>query len=103
MKFQLIPIIDRMLQLYAEPPSPIRFQKYLGMLQGDTKGDLALPIGGNNPMAKQHVSDKLNELKELGAEEIIKNALAEVNKIFKEENKHGTFKIHWLSQPKPGT
>jgi hypothetical protein len=85
MTFKVLPIIDLMLQLYSEPPSPARFQKYLALLQGDSRGDLVLPIGGYNPMAKGHIQQKLFELKELGAEQIMSDTLQNVNPDPKEE------------------
>lgn len=69
-----MPILDRMVALYEQPPTPARFQTYLAMLQGNTKGDMVLPIGGYNPMAKPHVLDKLKALQALGAEEIATQA-----------------------------
>jgi hypothetical protein len=70
MKFQVIPVIDAMLELYQKPLAPARFRDYLKLLQGDTKDDLALPLGGFNPMAKEHARQKLQELKALDAEAI---------------------------------
>lgn len=80
MKFQVIPVIDTMLELYQKPLTPARFQDYLKLLQGETKGDLALPLGGFNPMAKEHAREKLQELKTLGAEEIAAEVSLDLNK-----------------------
>lgn len=60
-----------MLDLYQNPRTVERFQEYITTLQGNTKGDLTIPISGYNPMAKAHISLKLNELKDLQAEQII--------------------------------
>ena len=79
MPFKLLPILDILIDLYKKPRTPDRFQAYLKTLQGDTKSDLAVPISGFNPMAKAHLLDRLHELKELGAEEIIKHTLIELN------------------------
>ncbi len=79
MKFVLVPIIEQMEGLYRKPISEARFHEYLAMLQGTKKGDLVLPIGGFNPMAKAHVSQKLAALKALGAEEIIEDVAKELN------------------------
>lgn len=76
MNFELLPILDLMLDFYEKPRDLGRFQAYLALLQGDTKGDLAVPIGGFNPMAKAHVLDKLRELKALNAEKIMAETLA---------------------------
>lgn len=79
MKFELLPVVDIMIELYLQPRSPERFQKYLTVLQGDKKGDLALPLSGYNPMAKEHVLNKLYELKELDAEGLMATALQDLN------------------------
>ncbi|MFK7971485.1 MAG: hypothetical protein AB8F95_14035 [Bacteroidia bacterium] len=65
--------------LYEKPISSERFQLYIGMLQGNTKGDLSLPIGGYNPMAKEHVLEKLIALEELGAEGVMQDVINEYN------------------------
>ena len=70
MTAELLPIIETMLDFYQKPRTPERFQAYLQLLQGSTKNDLALPIGGFNPMGKEHVSEKLIELQKIDAERI---------------------------------
>ncbi len=79
MTFELLPVIDMMLELYASPRDINRFKEYLSLLQGDTKGDLALPLGGFNPMGKEHVIAKLQELKALNAESVIQRTLSTLN------------------------
>lgn len=79
MQFELIPILSVMEELYETPRSPARFQEYLAKLQGGTKGDMALPIGGFNPMAKEHILEKIHELQALQAEELIREVLVELN------------------------
>lgn len=79
MTFELLPIIDLMIDFYEQPKTFQRFQEYLKTLQGDTEGDLAIPISGFNPMAKEHLLDKLQELKILGAEQIIEKILNDLN------------------------
>jgi hypothetical protein len=92
MTFELLPTIDIMIDLYEKPRTFERFQAYLKTLQGDTKGDLVVPIGGFNPMAKEHLLDRLKDLKSLGAEQIITEILNDLkdndfskksNRIFK--------------------
>ncbi len=80
MIFELLPIVDKMLEIYQKPRTFDRFQDYLTLLQGETKGDLAVPISGFNPMAKEHVVEKLLELKALNTEQIIENTIFELNK-----------------------
>jgi hypothetical protein len=75
----LIPVIDIMIDLYEQPRTLERFQAYLKTLQSDKKGDLSVPISGFNPMAKEYLLDKLEELKNLGAEQIIQEILNGLN------------------------
>lgn len=79
MTFELLPVLDIMLNLYQKPRSNDRFQEYLKILRGNTKDDLIMPIGGFNPMAKEHILDKLYELKALNAEAIIQDVAALLN------------------------
>lgn len=79
MKFQIRPILSEIKDLYSKPISTERFKEYISKLQGDTKGDLALPISGFNPMAKNHILTKIDELERIGAEEIMKETIEEFN------------------------
>ena len=63
------------------------------MLQGETKGDLAFPISGFNPMAKEHVLDQLKEFKKIGAEQIMEDALADINIRFRSHFPNRRFKV----------
>ena len=85
MSFQLRPILYDIKELYSKPRSPQRFQEYLAMLQGNTKGDLALPIVGFNPMAKEHILEKIGQLEDLQAEELIADVLQRLNTIEKDQ------------------
>jgi hypothetical protein len=80
MEFVLLPVVDEMLKIYSLPQDFARFQAYLKLLQGNTKDDVALPIGGFNPMAKEQAISRLKELKDLDAEEIIRQTLGELNR-----------------------
>lgn len=80
MLFKLYPIIDTMLDFYSKPRSMERFQDYLKILQGDSKDDMTVPVQNFNPMAKEHVAEKLQHLKQLKAEELIASVLEELNK-----------------------
>ncbi len=93
MIFQLLPTTDTMLELYQKPRSIERFNEYLQLLQGDTKNDLAFPIMGFNPMAKEHVVKKLLELKELGAEKIIQETIDELNATSPNNSVKNIFKV----------
>ncbi len=80
MQFRLIPIIDKMVEFYSVPPSIERFNKYLSILEGQTKGNLEIPIGSYNPMAKEHVRERLLELKQLNTEEVVEETLSLLNR-----------------------
>ena len=79
MKFKIRPILSEIRELYSKPISGERFKEYLSKLQGATKGDLALPISGFNPMAKNHILSKINELEQLEAEKIMEASIEEFN------------------------
>ena len=93
MQFELLPTIDLMLDLYRQPRTPARFQNYLKLLQGDSKGDLVLPIGNFNPMAKEHVVEKLRELKALNAEFLITQTFSDLNKTLLGSKDNTLFKV----------
>lgn len=93
MRFTVLPVVDTMIDLYEKPRTVERFQEYIKILQGETKGDLAFPISGFNPMAKEHVLDQLKELKKFGAEQIMEDALADVNKKFGDRFPNRIFKV----------
>ena len=79
MKFQLRPILSEMKAFYRKPISRKRFEEYLFKLQGETKRDMVLPIAGFNPMAKEHVLAKIEELESLKAEEIMVEVIQAFN------------------------
>ncbi len=79
MRFRLRPILSEIKELYAQPISAQRFQAYISKLQGGSKGDLALPISGFNPMAKPHVLAKIEELEQLEAEKWMAETITEFN------------------------
>jgi hypothetical protein len=93
MTFELLPTIDIMIDLYEKPRTFERFKEYLKTLQGDTKGDLVIPISGFNPMAKEHLLDRLKELKKLGAEQIIEESLNDLNNHNFSEDSNRNFKV----------
>lgn len=79
MRFQLKPILSEMKELYSKPISVERFKEYISKLQGGTKGDLTLPIGGFNPMAKEHILQKISELESHNIETIMEEIIKEFN------------------------
>ena len=64
---------------YRKPISTDRFKEYLSKLEGDTEGDMVLPIAGFNPMAKDHVLAKIEDLERLNAELIMKEVILNLN------------------------
>ena len=93
MTFELLPTIDIMIDLYQMPRTMERFQEYLKILQGDQKGELAMPISGFNPMAKEHILQKLTELKNIKAEQIMNDTLTELNKKCADHSSKIVFKV----------
>jgi len=87
MKFQLTPVLSLMEEIYRMPIGQERFRAYINILNGGDKDKLAVPIGGYNPMAKEVVLERLLKMKKLGAEEIAKKALFEINKKFETSEK----------------
>ena len=71
-----IPVLAVLRDLYAQPRDFQRFQNYLEAMMGGT-GDVALPITGANPMAKEHALAEVERLLALGAEEIAAGAARE--------------------------
>ena len=88
-----MPTFYKMLELYGQPISRARFDNYLALLQGNTNNDIELPVSGYNPMAKQHVFDKLAYLKSLKAEEIVVATIADLNGKIRDSSDHQIFKV----------
>ncbi len=80
MKFKLLPVTDAMLTLYRSPANADRFTEYMNILQGNSPGDITMPVTFFNPMGKEHVLKKLLELKELDAEGLIEETILSINK-----------------------
>ncbi len=74
-----MPILYKMYQLYQQPANMDRFNAYKKLLIGNTNNDMEVPISAYNPMAKEHVLEKMDELKKLHAEQLIQHTLAELN------------------------
>ena len=79
MKFQLRPILSEIKDLYKKPISSDRFKDYIAKLKGSSKSDMQLPISGFNPMAKEHILQKIEELENLDAEKIMRKTIAKIN------------------------
>ncbi|HSH67780.1 MAG TPA: hypothetical protein VLB84_18710 [Bacteroidia bacterium] len=79
MKFQLLPITDVMIELYQTPLNTDRFTNYMKILQGNIPGDISIPVTFFNPMGKEHVLNKLKQLRDLKAEQLIEETLMYIN------------------------
>ncbi len=79
MEFVIRPILHQMDELYNLPRGRERFDRYLYMLQGETKGEMILPIAGYNPMGNESVQQRIQELIRLGAEQLIDQNLRVIN------------------------
>jgi len=66
MKHRYLPVLGILRELYLQPRTMRRFRKYVDTLTGGS-GDVVLPIGVANPMAKEHALTRLDELLALGA------------------------------------
>jgi hypothetical protein len=69
MIFNYIPILDEMLRLYQKPRTiEDRFVPYMKLVQTPDQKDMARPLAFFNPMAKDHILEKLVEMKKNGFE-----------------------------------
>lgn len=81
MKFTYIPIIDMMIEFYQKPRDPqVRFfDWYLKMIQTPDKKDLLRPLPFFNPMGKEHVLEKLQDMKEMWFEKLMTDVCNELS------------------------
>ncbi len=83
MPFIITPILERMETLYLQPRDRARFETYLQLLQGNSKGEeLILPIMGYNPMGKEHVLEKIRVLMDSETEFITHRVIQEMNDMY---------------------
>lgn len=95
MQFELFPLLERMIEFYQQPRGRQRFEDYLQMLRGDDPNNMEMPLPYFNPMAKDHVPALLVQLREIGAEAIMEQVIAEVNRQIKEDASllNATFRV----------
>jgi hypothetical protein len=82
MKFELVPILEKLRDLYLIPRGPDRFQAYIDLATGGataTKDIPYPPLITVNPMAKEHALEFVESLLALGAEEVARTVLEEAN------------------------
>lgn len=78
MHLQYVPLLQVQRDLYRLPRGMDRFRAYLRTMLNDAGDELALPLTGMNPMAKEHVPDLLDRYIGLEADTAASNALANV-------------------------
>lgn len=102
MKFVFKPILSEIKELYEKPINQSRFVEYLDLLQGNSNGELALPIAGFNPMAKEHILQKIHELESFKAEEIIEDTIQSFNSDIKDSTQITITTVLNLADDKKG-
>jgi hypothetical protein len=82
MKFELVPILEKLRDLYLIPRGPDRFQAYIDLATGGasaTKDIPYPPLITVNPMAKEHALEFVESWIFLGAEDVARTVLEEAN------------------------
>jgi hypothetical protein len=82
MKFELVPILEKLRDLYLIPRGPTRFQAYINLATGgatSTKDIPYPPLISVNPMAKEHALEFVESWISLDAEEVARMVLEESN------------------------
>lgn len=74
MHVEHFPTLERMREVYRLPRGMARFRSYVAALEGERP---LLPIGAYNPMAKEHVAQRVEELLALDAEGVAAQAARE--------------------------
>jgi hypothetical protein len=70
MIFRFVPILENMISIYQKPRTmEDRFVSYMKLVQTSDQKDMARPLAFFNPMAKDHILEKLVEMKKNGFEE----------------------------------
>lgn len=75
---EFVPLLRAQRDLYDLPRGPERFAAYLRLMTDARTGDLVLPLGHLNPMAREHVPALLDAYLALDAEAVGARAVAEV-------------------------
>ena len=75
----LLPLLHTQRELYRIPRGWERFRAYLQTITQGTDA-IVVPLLHMNPMGKEHVAEKLDQILALGAEEIATAALAEAER-----------------------
>jgi hypothetical protein len=78
MKLAYVPLLKVQREIYAIPAGAARFRAYLRQLIDDAGNDLRLPLGGLNPMGREHVPALLDAYLGLDADGVADRAAAGV-------------------------
>lgn len=79
MKFELLKVLEKILDLYKLPRNKERFDTYLFLLRGTNKDEMILPIAAFNPLGKELALNKVEQLLELDAETLVEKHLQQIN------------------------
>jgi hypothetical protein len=82
MKFELVPILEKLRNLYLIPRGPDRFQAYIDLATGGATATKYIPyppLITVNPMAKEHALEFVESWLALGAEDTARTVLEEAN------------------------
>ena len=72
MTIEYVPLLALQREIYALPPGPERFQRYVGIVQGGAE-----VLSAMNPMGKAHCGERLDEYLALDGDGVAERALAE--------------------------
>ena len=96
MKFEFVPTLEKLKDLYGIPVGPARFQAYLDTVVGGAQRSadvLLAPLVQANPMAKAHALECVERWIALGTEDRAREWLEEVQTRFAEVTFNGTVKV----------
>jgi hypothetical protein len=82
MKFELVPILEKLRDLYLIPRGPDRFGAYIDLATAGATASKDIPyppLVTVNPMAKEHALEFVESWITLGAEDVAKTVLKEAN------------------------
>lgn len=82
MKFELVPILEKLRDLYLIPRGPDRFQAYIDLATGGATATKYIPyppLITVNPMAKEHALEFVESLLALEMENVARTVLKEAN------------------------
>jgi hypothetical protein len=96
MKFELVPILEKLRDLYLVPRGPNRFNAYIDLATGGASASKDIPyppLVTVNPMAKEHALEFVESWISLNAEDVAKTVLEEANLRLKSVEFSSTVKV----------